>query len=420
LTLDRSAYLDTYLVDAGLERAEAKRWLSRFQAAAETRILRRGHSLTLYKDPETGDLRGLRYDLDDHMSVAEANLGSGVLKASTQPIQYTTKPVTLTFAIQDSFRRAAAKNGIPAPIIETLEDAFAGRRSLDDLRPGSAIKLIYQEKVSWDGKYHLVGDIEAAQIRSGNRTLSAFAFRDEHGRAHLYDEEGQALGPQFLRFPLTFKYISSGFTAHRYHPLLHTYRPHVGVDLVAQYGTPVKAIADGRVENAGWAGELGQCVRLEHERGMVSIYGHLSQISPDIRPNGFVRMGQVIGLVGSSGLSTGAHLHFALEKQGNYVNPLSQSLGVHHQVSPRMKALFQNIKHRYETVLASLPDLGSHLVAVEARKPPISSLADMYHVSLNRPNLSENSMNARHHRASLQRDGIVRTVATSSGGDSAF
>jgi murein DD-endopeptidase MepM/ murein hydrolase activator NlpD len=413
LTLEHSATVARYLAESGLESDEAQRWAGVFQQVAGTRYLRRDHLLTLYKDPETGELRGLRYDVDLKSSVMLASLGNMVLKASSRPIEYTVKPVQVSFEVRENFKRAAQTHGVPGTIVESLEDAFADRHDLDHLRPGSAVKLIYQEKISRDGNYRLVGDVEAAQIRFGDRTLNAFAFRDEHGRAHLYDEHGQALGPQFLRFPLNFEYISSGFTFHRYHPILHEYRPHVGVDLVAKYGTPVKAIADGRVQTASWCGELGNCVRIDHERGTTSIYGHLSRISPDARPGGFVRMGQVIGWVGSTGLSTGPHLHFALEKQGSYVNPLTQKLGVHHQVSPRMKSLFDNIKMRYEHALAKLPDLGSHFVPSEARKPAISPLGDLYHVELTHPERKSTShRRVRRQVSSGRHRRVIRTAAS--------
>lgn len=391
LTLDRTALLSSYLRDAGIEADEARRWSLVFQSVAATKVLSRDHPLTLYKDPETGELRGLKYDVDLRTSVTVANLGNMVIKAAALPIEYYTKPVQMAFEVKDDFKRAAARHGVPSPIVESLLDAFTDKRGADPLKPGSAVKLIYQEKVSRDGTYHLVGDVEAAQVRFGSRKLCAYAFRDEHGTAHLYDEQGHALGPQFLRFPLNFQYISSGFTFHRYHPLLHTYRPHVGVDLVAQYGTPVKAVADGKIEQAGWAGELGNAVRIEHQRGMTSIYGHLSRISPDVREDGWVHMGQVIGWVGSTGLSTGPHLHFALEKEGNYVNPLTEKIGVNHQVSPRMRGLFENLRQHYETALAKLPDIASHLTPAAGHEP-----SSGFHLTVGR------SHRHNHHAATRQ------------------
>jgi murein DD-endopeptidase MepM/ murein hydrolase activator NlpD len=380
--LDRTAPIESYLREAGMEPSDAHQWASYIQHIIANRYFQSGHPLTLYKDPETGEMRGLKYDIDQKTTMTAASLGAGVLKAGLRPIEYFIRPIKMTFAVKDSFQRAAAENGIPKPIVDSLQDAFSDRHDLNRLKPGSAVKLIYDEKVSRDGSYTLVGDVQAAQIRFGSRTLTAISFEDEHGRPHLYDEQGHALGPQSLRFPLNFQYISSGFTFHRYHPILHEYRPHVGVDLVAKYGEPVKAVADGKVISAGWQGELGNCIRIQHQHDMVSIYGHLSKISPEVKAGNYVHIGQVIGNVGSTGLSTGPHLHFAMEKAGMWVNPLTEKLGENHQVSPRMKALFDEIKDQYQSALAELPDLGSDFVESAERKPAISKFADMYHVTL--------------------------------------
>ncbi|HXN14108.1 MAG TPA: M23 family metallopeptidase [Candidatus Acidoferrales bacterium] len=380
--LERTAPIESYLRDAGMGPEDARQWASYIQRVIANRYFQSGHPLTLYKDPETGEMRGLKYDLDQNNTVIGASLGAGVLKAAIRPIEYYIRPIKMTFAVKDSFQHAAAENGIPKPIVESLQDAFADRHDLNRLKPGSAVKLIYQEKVSRDGSYTLVGDVQAAQIRFGSRTLTAISFADEQGRPHLYDEQGHALGPQSLRFPLNFQYISSGFTFHRWHPILHEYRPHVGVDLVAKYGEPVKSVADGTVIAAGWGGELGNCIRIQHQHGMVSIYGHLSKISPEVKPGSSVHMGQLIGNVGSTGLSTGPHLHFAMEKDGAWVNPLTEKLGENHAVSPRMRAIFDEIKDQYQSALAELPDLGSDFIATEERKPAISKFGDMYHVTI--------------------------------------
>jgi murein DD-endopeptidase MepM/ murein hydrolase activator NlpD len=380
--LDRTAPIESYLREAGMEADDAHQWASYIQQITANRYFHSGHPLTLYKDPETGEMRGLKYDLDKNNTIIGASLGAGVLKAAIRPIEYYIRPIKMTFAVKDSFQHDARENGIPKPIVDSLQDAFSDRHDLNRLAPGSAVKLIYQEKVSRDGSYTLVGDVQAAQIRFGSRTLTAISFEDEHGRPHLYDEQGHALGPQSLKFPLNFQYISSGFTFHRYHPILHEYRPHVGVDLVAKYGEPVKSVADGTVISAGWGGELGNCIRIQHQHQMVSIYGHLSKISPEVKPGSSVHMGQLIGNVGSTGLSTGPHLHFAMEKNGAWVNPLTEKLGENHEVSPRMRAIFADIKEQYQSALAELPDLGSHSIASEQRKPAISKFGELYHVTI--------------------------------------
>jgi murein DD-endopeptidase MepM/ murein hydrolase activator NlpD len=358
VTIDRSAPILLYLEDAGLEQNDARRWSSLIQRIAGVTDFQSGHALTLFKDPGTGDLRGLKYNLNDRVAVSELNYGAGVIRASPELIRYFLRPVAVSFRLTGNFWREARRNELPPTVVATLDYAFKDNHPLGLLPRGSDIKLIYQEKINPDGNARYVTGLQAAQIQYGSKTLTAVAFRDENGHPRLYDVNGHSLGVEALRYPLNFQYISSGFNLYRYHPILHQYRPHVGVDLVARYGTPVKAVADGRVGTAGWCGELGRCVRILHDGGIVSIYGHLSQIQPELHDGGDVRVGQVIGRVGSSGLSTGPHLHYGLEKDGRYVDPLTASIGVNHQVSPRMRALFDHFKSEYLAVFNRLPALG--------------------------------------------------------------
>jgi murein DD-endopeptidase MepM/ murein hydrolase activator NlpD len=360
LTIDRSAPVLSFLEEAGLDRDEAQRWAWSFERTAASEVLQSGHSLTLYKDPDNGSLRELKYNLDDRVAVRAQTYGNGVIRSSQELITYVVRPVAVAFKLDGNFWKEAARNDLPRPIVATLANAFKDQHPLNVLPRGSAVKLIYQERVSRDGTSHQPTGLEAAQISFGDKTLSAFAFRDGKGEAHLYNADGEALEPQSLRFPVEFQYISSGFSFHRYHPILHEYRRHVGVDLAAHYGTPVKAIGDGRIESAGWCGELGRCVKINHAAGMVSIYGHLSEITPGLQAGNTVRIGEVIGRVGSSGLSTGSHLHFAIQKDGQFVNPLTASLGTHNKISPAMRTLFDRLKQKYVAALDRMPQIGGH------------------------------------------------------------
>jgi Peptidase family M23 len=360
MMIDRSATIRSYLHEAGLELDEARRWSVLIQKTASVADFQRGHALTLYKDPATGDLRGLKYNVNDQVAVSAITYGAGVIRVSQELIKYVFRPVAVSFRLTDNFWRDARRNDLPPMVLATLDYAFKDNHPLGSLPRGSDIKLIYQEKVSRDSSARYITGLQAAQIQFGSRTFMALAFRDENGHPRLYDVNGRALVAESLPYPLTFQYISSGFTMYRYHPILHVYRPHVGVDLVARYGTPVKAVADGRIETAGWCGELGRCVRILHDGGIVSIYGHLSEIEQGLQAGSEVQVGQVIGRVGSSGLSTGPHLHYGLEKDGQYLNPLTASIGVNHQVSPRMQALFDHFKAEYLAIFNRLPALGNH------------------------------------------------------------
>jgi murein DD-endopeptidase MepM/ murein hydrolase activator NlpD len=364
LTLDRTRLGAAYLEDAGLDSATANRWQSLFSQVSGTRTFGKGHSLTLFRDPETGDLRAIRYNLDDRTAITEQTFGGGVFRTAQELIRYNFQPVAVSFKLHNDFGHAAGRYDLPRPILDTLNYAFQDDCPCHKLPTGSSVKLIYEEKVSRDGMQRFATGIQAAMITFGGKTLTAFAFRDETGQPRLYDANGEALGPQALRFPLNFEYISSGFSFHRYHPILHRYMAHQGVDLAAKYGTPVRAVADGQVEEAGWCGGLGNCVRIQHEGGVVSVYGHLSRINDGIEAGRAVRVGEMIGQVGSTGLSTGPHLHYAIEKDGHYVNPLDQNLGVHHQVSPRLRQLFDHFKSEYLAALERLPLTGHYSISM--------------------------------------------------------
>jgi murein DD-endopeptidase MepM/ murein hydrolase activator NlpD len=360
ITLDRSARIYSFLQDAGLTPADARKWSSSIELSAAVSNFESGHTLILYRDPGTGDLRGLKYNINDRVAISELNYGKGVVRASLELIRYVFRPVAVSFRLGGNFWREARRNDLPPTVVATLDYAFKDNQPLGLLPRGSDIKLIYQEKISRDGNSRYVTGLQAAQIRYGARTLTAVAFRDDNGRPRLYDGSGHALGAEALRFPLNFEYISSGFSLYRYHPILHQYRPHAGVDLVARYGTPVRAVADGKVATAGWCGELGRCVRIFHDNGLVSVYGHLAEIQQELHQGADVQVGQVIGQVGSSGLSTGPHLHYGLEKDGRYIDPLTATIGANHQISPRMRALFERFKSEYLAVFSRISSPRNH------------------------------------------------------------
>ncbi len=284
VNLDQAVYIQDFLQDTGMGAVEAEQWANAFRSAAYTGLMHGGHRLLLYKDPESGKVRGLQYEIDDKNVIAEEAVGNGVVLATQQPLRYITRPVSVSFGIQGGIERDALQHHIPRSVVDRLKEALNPRITADSLKPGMAVKLIYEEQVSPDGAHQQIGDLQAVQINNGTQTYSAFYFRDEHGLPHFYDEQGKPIDSPFLRYPVNFSYISSGFSTSRYHPILHRYRPHTGVDLAAKYGTPVKAVADGRVDFSDWDGELGRCIRLAHEQNLLSLYGHLSKISPAVTP----------------------------------------------------------------------------------------------------------------------------------------
>ncbi len=244
-----------------------------------------------------------------------------------------------------------------------------------DLRPEDEFRVVYAELRDADGRPR-PGDILAAEIRSGERTLSAFRFENERGEAEYYDENGAALGRPFLKYPVDFVEISSQFSHARLHPIWKRMRPHRGVDFAAPAGTPVHAIADGVVTFAGRNGEYGNQVAVDHATPWASSYSHLQRFARGIRLGAPVHKGQIIGYVGATGVATGPHLHFMMFKDGAYVDPLRVRIPVDEKLAGAALKRFRRLRADLGTRLSAI---GS-AVAVPRLVPAAASLLDLVRI----------------------------------------
>jgi murein DD-endopeptidase MepM/ murein hydrolase activator NlpD len=173
------------------------------------------------------------------------------------------------------------------------------------------------------GQFVGYGDIVAAEYRSADRPLlSAVRFADGDGASRYYDYQGEATRKMFLRAPLEFTRVTSGYSHARRHPILGGLRPHLAIDYGAPTGTPVRAVADGVVSASGRAGGYGLSVTIRHARGYESMYNHLSKLRA--RTGQRVRQRDVVGHVGATGLATGPHLDYRMRKNGRFVDPLAE------------------------------------------------------------------------------------------------
>ncbi|MBI4057449.1 MAG: M23 family metallopeptidase [Elusimicrobia bacterium] len=252
--------------------------------------------------------------------------------------------------IQSSLWEAMVDQGVPPETIYRFTEVFAWKIDfLTEPRRGDEYKMIWVRKSGTGVKQQ--GEVLCAQYK-GRETGEVFAFRlkDEY-----YDEAGRSLRSEFLRAPLNYRRISSGFSNRRYHPVLRYYRPHHGIDYAAAYGTPAVSVGNGRVIAIGWDGGLGKAVRVRHQNGYVSIYGHLSRFSDKIHVGSSIQQGQLVGYVGSSGLSTGPHLHFGFEKDGRMMNFLSIKLKpAKKTVDPQDEREFAQIKREGYAILSQM------------------------------------------------------------------
>jgi murein DD-endopeptidase MepM/ murein hydrolase activator NlpD len=190
-----------------------------------------------------------------------------------------------------------------------------------DLREGDRFAVV-AETVLLDGEPYGLGRVLALTYDNAGRRLEAYRYATERDDAY-YDGTGRPLQKMFLRSPLRFTRVTSGFSHRRFHPVLKSFRPHYGVDYGAPVGTPVRATAGGVVVAAGWEGGSGKVVRLRHANDYLTAYLHLSRFAEGVRPGARVQQGEVIGYVGSTGLATGPHLDYRVQRAGRWIDPLS-------------------------------------------------------------------------------------------------
>lgn len=198
------------------------------------------------------------------------------------------------------------------------------------------------------------GRIHAVHYKGRAGEYYGFYFRTPTGHWDYYNEKGQSLRKTVLRSPLTFANVTSHFGM-RVHPISRVYRMHHGVDYGAPTGTPVAAIADGTVTMAGWNNGWGNFVEIRHSGGLVSGYGHLSRYGPGMKAGRRVRQGQTVGYVGSTGVSTGPHLHFQIKQNGRFVNPLKVIPPRAEPVPQKLMAEFKAAAASYRAQLAPAP-----------------------------------------------------------------
>ena len=212
-------------------------------------------------------------------------------------------------------------------------------------RLGDQFRMLV-EKEYGGGTFVRYGKILIAQYENRGKTYTGIYFEKRPGKGDYYTPKGRSVRKTFLRSPLRFTRISSRYTHRRRHPILGGVRPHLAVDYAARRGTPVWAVADGVVLSAGWKGGNGKTVLIRHRRGFRTMYNHLSRFARGIRKGARVRQKQVIGYVGSTGLSTGPHLDYRVIKNGRFVNPLRQKFIPGDPIPKAHRADFRRLRDR--------------------------------------------------------------------------
>ena len=353
-----SEVLDRYSVPE----AEKQLWMRSLSRDMGRRPLPTGKEVHLYfakpmlikaKPGVPGQLKALEFDQDDAFTLTwERGIRGILFQRREKP--YDVEIKTVSGEVDSSLFEDGRKAGVHPALLSQLADIFTWDIDLDKaVRKGDTFKILYEQRSRTGQEAKSAMRILAAELTNAGQKLTAIYFEKQKGQGNYYNLEGRSLARAFLRFPLEFTSISSHFTESRLHPLLKTNLPHTGVDFAAQRGTPVRAVGDGVISEAGWNGGYGKAIDIKHDPTYLSRYAHLQAFAPGIRPGVSVTKGQVIGYVGSTGRSTGPHLHFELYKDQQFIDPLSVDFPAEENIEPALQKIFENQTRSYLVELSS-------------------------------------------------------------------
>lgn len=288
-----------------------------------------------------GELLNLTFPLNGSDRAVQFIRSEAGVQVEERPIGLEIQSVMKSAEIRYSLFGATDAAGIPDTIATQLADIFGGDIDFHrDLRKGDRFSVSY-EVVQAHGKPVRTGRILATEFINNGKTYRAVWFGTEDGKGGYYTPEGKSLRKAFLRSPLEFSRVTSGFSTSRFHPVLQTWRAHKGVDYGAAVGTRVRATADGVVEFAGVQGGYGKVLILRHQGRYSTVYGHLSAFAKGLKAGSRVSQGDIIAFSGVSGLASGPHLHYEFRVDGVHQNPLTVALPGSPPLPPQQMGSFR-------------------------------------------------------------------------------
>jgi murein DD-endopeptidase MepM/ murein hydrolase activator NlpD len=350
----------TALQKFGLTAEEAANASAAAQHAYNLRQVRAGNTITVGRSVE-GALREIDYkiDADRMLKIVPDDRG---FSAQVREIPSKMQVAAVIGRIDDSLFNAVEDAGESAELAMRLAQIFA--YDLDfytDPRKGDTFCLVLEKKKYTNGQTAGYGRILAAEYQNAGKKYQALLFHDPQGRPGFYSADGKSLQKAFLRSPLKFGApVTSHFSRARFHPILKIYRPHMGTDYGAPVGTPVQTIGSGRVIFAGRKGGEGNLVQISHSNGYETMYLHLSRMF--VRNGEHVEIGKTIGLVGSTGLSTGPHLDFRILQKGQFKNFEKLGLPPSDPVSKKNLPEFATVREKWLPYLKNPESLQASVI----------------------------------------------------------
>ena len=334
----RGDTIGSVLVRLGVDDPQAQVFLARDPSARALYQLRPGQPLRVETDG-AGTLLQLRFATTTGELLSIERDGDR-LAGKTLPLPVDVQWRQASAEIRSSLFGAADAAGLPDAVTLQLAEIFGGDIDfLRDLRQGDRFTVVYESR-QVDGEVVAAGRVVAAEFVNGGKSFTAFLWRDADGRESYYAQDGSPRRQAFLRSPLEFSRVTSGFSGARLHPILRVARAHLGTDYAAPAGTPVRATANGRVTFAGSQGGYGNVVHLQHQGAFSTVYAHLSRFGAQVKSGAHVAQGDVVGYVGQTGWATGPHLHYEFRVGGVHRNPQTVALPSALPLSPDERTAF--------------------------------------------------------------------------------
>lgn len=347
-----------------LSKSEKQLWTRSIQRNIGLRKLPAGKEVHFYfakpSARSTGrnrpvQLEAVELDYSDASTLTWEKSARGILfQDREKPYDIVLK--TASASVESSLFEDGQKAGVHPTLLSQLADIFTWDIDLEnEIRKGDSFKILYEQRSRHGQGTKVSLRILAAELNSAGQKSTAIYFEKQKGQGNYYSLDGRSLARSFLRFPLEFTSITSHFTHARFHPLRRVNLPHTGVDFAAPRGTPVRAVGDGVIALADWSGPYGKTVEIQHDSTYTTRYAHLEKFADGIRTGTSISKGQVIGYVGSTGRTTGPHLHFELYKDQQYVDPLSVDFPAEDLIEPALQRVFDNQKEIFLVELSSAP-----------------------------------------------------------------
>ena len=313
-------FFGSIMDDHGVDANQVQRILKASQGVFDVKKIKLGNQYEILREKDSLETAAFFvYELDN-LSYAVVSLKDSlyarIYEKEVVPVRKKAE-VTISTSLWNDVQKA----GIPVMMALKLSDVYDCTIDFFGLQTGDSFEVMYDE-LTHNGQYMGLGKIYYAEFIHAGKIYNAVRFDAGENSSQFWNEKGESLKKAFLKAPLNFTRISSRFTYARKHPVLRIVRPHTGVDYAAPSGTPVVALGDGVVTHRGWAGGGGNTIKIKHPGNYVTSYMHLRGYAKGIKVGSRVSRGELIGYVGSTGVSTGPHLDFRVYKNGKPIDPL--------------------------------------------------------------------------------------------------